>query len=55
MSSEADEVVSEPSGLNPYSNGTMYLITLKKIASVDLFTGLNPYSNGTMYLICGEK
>ena len=37
--------------LNPYSNGTMYLIrntfqclTLNEVS-------LNPYSNGTMYLI----
>ena len=35
--------------LNPYSNGTMYLIRV--IAGVYHEYGLNPYSNGTMYLI----
>ena len=36
--------------LNPYSNGTMYLIL--RLRSGSQTRGcLNPYSNGTMYLI----
>ena len=37
--------------LNPYSNGTMYLIMEKNEILNNLGSGLNPYSNGTMYLI----
>ncbi len=37
--------------LNPYSNGTMYLIPGSKSRTPGITTGLNPYSNGTMYLI----
>ena len=36
--------------LNPYSNGTMYLI-LRRLDIWPYSPCLNPYSNGTMYLI----
>ena len=36
--------------LNPYSNGTMYLINFET-AYQSQKMGLNPYSNGTMYLM----
>ena len=36
--------------LNPYSNGTMYLIK-QMFRSFRGGESLNPYSNGTMYLI----
>ena len=39
--------------LNPYSNGTMYLIKRDKDRKGRVMR-LNPYSNGTMYLI-GKK
>ena len=39
--------------LNPYSNGTMYLITFQE--QMDRYlSSLNPYSNGTMYLMNGN-
>ena len=38
-------------GLNPYSNGTMYLIPWEKRRKCLIPNSLNPYSNGTMYLI----
>ena len=37
--------------LNPYSNGTMYLIGIYTYDSGIDDESLNPYSNGTMYLI----
>ena len=39
--------------LNPYSNGTMYLIIIINLKTSKLM-GLNPYSNGTMYLIAAQ-
>ncbi len=41
----------ELKGLNPYSNGTMYLIVNNNYPRTDMAKSLNPYSNGTMYLI----
>ena len=42
-------------GLNPYSNGTMYLIIwIMTPCFFDKYR-LNPYSNGTMYLIASAK
>ena len=38
--------------LNPYSNGTMYLIA-NVVLNLSNNPSLNPYSNGTMYLITG--
>ena len=38
-------------GLNPYSNGTMYLILWSKGGGSCSGRRLNPYSNGTMYLM----
>ena len=37
--------------LNPYSNGTMYLIRQGTGTLRQAEASLNPYSNGTMYLI----
>ena len=37
--------------LNPYSNGTMYLIRRRSPGRSWRSGRLNPYSNGTMYLI----
>ena len=37
--------------LNPYSNGTMYLMLRKHVEMQISELCLNPYSNGTMYLI----
>ena len=46
---EANKIYLER--LNPYSNGTMYLIEIQR-ALVKLYEYcLNPYSNGTMYLM----
>ena len=38
-------------GLNPYSNGTMYLIVIEAEVYACQTSRLNPYSNGTMYLM----
>ena len=38
-------------GLNPYSNGTMYLIPHSLTRQTKNEKRLNPYSNGTMYLM----
>ena len=37
--------------LNPYSNGTMYLIRCYQVCKHEQKKSLNPYSNGTMYLM----
>ena len=41
--------------LNPYSNGTMYLMQLTNDELFGNAMRLNPYSNGTMYLIQWKK
>ncbi len=42
------------SSLNPYSNGTMYLMNGNPLKKAPKKQGLNPYSNGTMYLIYAQ-
>ena len=37
--------------LNPYSNGTMYLMVTLLSVKEQGAKRLNPYSNGTMYLM----
>ena len=47
--------IEKESRLNPYSNGTMYLIHIENSDLVKIAASLNPYSNGTMYLIGVER